>query len=457
VVTGYRLPDWLALFDISFDNASAFQASLPSKRTTMLDPRLYDLGAGLSWYEESRISNLGTTLTPLSQWLSGSLNRTVHSLAKQAGSSFHYVKIGSQDAYAFPDLLPGSIARVDRRLPASQLLAEERAGRILAIQHGSALVCARVRRGRQGRIVLCSRHLPYAPAELKLGTDTRILGHVDMEIRRVASHDSPEVPASGIDVPSGDAVPEGFGELLKWGRRRAGLSFREVSERTAEIARSLRNPHYFCAPSTLSDLETAHLPPRHIHKLISLSGIYGVVIQDLADRAGCRLDHAGQEPMPAHYRHNRDREPPAGNDSPSSFLSVVEAELEEVPFFLRTALPFLLGTSTPSVRDLFWAGLTTDLLHPYLKGAVFLAVDSRSTMPVSSLSAPAWAQPLYVLEFRDGTRFCAPCRLENRMLVVHRCTEALTEILRLRYPAEVEVLGKVTLIARRLRPREKKA
>src|SRR5215471_6033656 len=101
-------------------------------------------------------------------------------------------------------------------------------------------------------------------------------------------------------------------------------------------------------------------------------------------------------------RNDPDREPPAGNDHPSSFLNAVEAELEEVPFFLRNALPLLLGTSTVSVRDLFWAGLTSDLLHPYLKGAVFLAVDGRRTIPVSSLSAPAWAQPLYVLEFREA-------------------------------------------------------
>jgi len=457
VVTGYRLADWLALFEISFDDASAFQASLPSKRTTELDPRLYDPEAGVAWYEESRMTTLGTTLTPLSHWLSGAVNRTIDSLATKAGSFFHYVKIGSQDAYAFPDLLPGSIARVDRRLPASQLLAEERAGRILAVQHGGTLVCARVRRGRQGRIVLCSRHLPYAPAEWTVGTEARILGHVDMEIRRVVSHGSPEVPASSSEAISDAAVPEGFGELLRWARLRAGLSFREVSERTAEMARALRNPHYFCAPSALSDLETAQLPPRHVHKLISLSGVYGVAIQDLADRSGCRLDNAGQDPMPVRYRNDPDREPPAGNDHPSSFLNAVEAELEEVPFFLRNALPLLLGTSTVSLRDLFWAGLTSDLLHPYLKGAVFLAVDGRSTIPVSSLSAPAWAQPLYVLEFRDGTRFCAPCRLENRTLVVHRCTEALTEILRLRYPAEVEVLGKVTLIARRLSARLKNA
>jgi len=175
----------------------------------------------------------------------------------------------------------------------------------------------------------------------------------------------------------------------------------------------------------------------------------------LVDRAGCPLDNAGQNPMPAPYRKERDPEPPASNDHPSPFLSAVEAELEEVPFFLRKVLPFLLGTSTPSLRDLFWAGLTTDLLHPYLKGAVFLAIDSRSTIPVSSLSAPAWAQPLYVLEIREGRRFCAPCNLENRTLVVHRCTEALTEILRFRYPGDVEILGKVTLIARRLSPREK--
>jgi hypothetical protein len=447
VVSGYRLTDWLALFDISFDDASAFQASLPSKRTIELDARLYDKGASVSWYVESPVAMLGTTLTPLSDWLSGALPRTVQSLTKNAGPCFRYVKIGSQDAYAFPDLLPGSIARIDSRLPSSRLLAEDRTERILAIEHQGIIVCGQVRHGRKGRIVLCSRHLPYAPAELQLGTDARILGYVDMEIRRVVSHGKADVRASWSRTTWDSVVPGTFGELLRWARRRAGLSFREASEHTAEIARSLGHAHYFCAASTLSDLETANFPPRHVRKLISLSAIYGIAMQDLADYAGCSLQQAGQDPLPAHYRNNEKNESAIGNHHPSPFLSALETELEELPFFLRNALPLLLGRSSLSVRDLFWAGLTSELLHPYLRGAVFLAIDGRSTIPVTSLPVPVWAQPLYVLEFRDGSRCCAPCRLENRMLVVHRCTRARTEILQFRYPADVEIRGRVTVQA----------
>jgi hypothetical protein len=103
-----------------------------------------------------------------------------------------------------------------------------------------------------------------------------------------------------------------------------------------------------------------------------------------------------------------------------------------------------------SVRDLFWAGATAELLHPYLKGAAFLAVNRKSKTPTPSLASPVWAQPLYVLELRGGKRLCAACSLQEGTLLVRPCATAAGDLLRLRHRAEAEVLGKVVAIVRRL-------
>jgi hypothetical protein len=459
VLTGYRIADWMSVFGFSFDDAAGFQASWPRYQTTELDPRVYDPTAEVSWFEEVQ-APLAAELTPLSHWLSGKTTRPLESLARKTDASFRYLKIGSRDAYAFPDLLPGSIVRIDSRIPSDQLLAPDKANRILAVEHPRGIFCGRLRPLRHGRVVLCSRQLPYAPIELKLGSEAKILGYVDMEIRQVESREAPEVQASWrqlwtrhLPQPPG---PSGrLGEFARQARIRSDLSFREASKRTAEIARVLQHPNYFCAPGALSDLEARDLFPRHIHKLVSLSAVYCVSIAELTERAGLRLEDAGQEPLPAQWKYTSRREGVDMPYRPAPFLSAVQNEFEEIPFFLRKALPSILGLPSLSVRDLFWAGATAEQVHPYLKGAAFLALNRKSKTPAPSLSSPVWAQPLYVLELRGGKRLCAACSLQEGTLIVRPCTTASAGLLRLRHRADAEVLGKVVAIVRRLQPQEK--
>jgi len=455
VLTDYALADWLSVFGFSFDDAAAFQASHERYWTAELDAKLYDPHAEVSWFEETGTPALGTMLTPLSRWLTGTSERTLDSLPSKIGGSFRYLKIGSHDAYAFPDLLPGSIVRVDIRSASTSALVKDRPGHILAVESERGIVCGRIRRLSGDRIVLCSRQLAYEPAEFRLGTEARILGRVDMEIRSLESRQSPEVRPNRRRMalerahrPTGATAH--VGELLRRVRLRSGLSFREASEHTTQIARVLRDPHYSCAPGTLSDLETREGLPRHIHKLISLSAVYCLPVTELLDAAALRLAKAGREPMPAHLKYPAIREFAAAEDRPSPFLAAVEKEFEEVPFFLGRALRALCGLPNLSVRDLFWAGATGNLEHPYLRGAAFLAVNRRSKIPAPASASPTWAQPLYVLELKGGRRLCAACSLQGTTLMLRSCTTSSHEPLRLRHPNDVEVLGKVVAIVRRL-------
>jgi len=457
VLSGYRLTDWLHLFGFSFDDPARFQSSWPRYHTTELDAHVYDPSIDIAWFEEVRPVSLGAGLTPLSQWLSGRTIRSLDSLSSKFGPSFRYLKIGSRDAYAYPDLLPGSIVRVDTRITAEQLLGKEQTKYILAIEHGRGVVCSRLRIVGRGRVVLCSRQLPYAPIELKLGAEARILGIVDLEIRRLASTESPEVSrnAGRVWTPSAIRPPAPSGRIGEWVQRariRCGLSFREASERTADIARILKQPNYFCAASALSDLEAREVFPRHVHKLISLSAVYCLSIAELAGLAGLRIEDAGQAPMPDEWQRTPPRRARREGLRPSHFLEAVESKFEEIPFFLRGALPSILGQLNLSVRDLFWAGATSRLVHPYLRDSAFLAVNRKSKTPAPSLSSPVWAQPLYVLEMRDGNRLCAACSLHDGTLVIRPCTTTSGDLLRLRNRIDVEVLGRVVAIVRRLGP-----
>jgi transcriptional regulator with XRE-family HTH domain len=456
-LTGFRLADWLRLFGFSFDDPAMFQAAWPQHHTVELDARVYDQTIATPWFKERRPIVFGSALTPLSQWLSGRAVQTLDSLSGKISPLFRYLQIGSRDAYAFPDLLPGSIVRIDGRPSSERFLEKEYAESIFAVKHGRGIICSRLRRGSSNRVILCPAQLPYAPAELELGTEARILGLVDLEIRRVASLEIPKVSTSASQVwtssqgrPKAAAVHAG--EWIRRARIRSGLSFREASGRTAEIARILGHRNYFCSAGALSDLETRDSFPRHLHKLISLSAVYCVAIGDLIARAGLPWGTAGQEAIPEQFRSPSRLHAQPASVRPSLFLKMMEEEFEEIPFFLRTALPSILGLPNLSVRDLFWAGATENLFHPYLGGA---AVNRKNKTPALSLSSPVWAQPLYVLELRDGSRLCAACSLQDGILIVRPCTTASGDLLRLRNRVDAEVLGKVVAVVRRLSVRGK--
>jgi hypothetical protein len=454
VLTGYRLVDWLRLFGFSFDAAVRFQAAWPRYRTVELDTTVYDTIEDVSWFEETSAVALGEELTPLNHWLSGKISLPLDTLTGKTDCRFLYLKIGTGDAYAYPDLLPESIVRVDLRIATESMLGEMESGRIFAVEHSRGITCSRLRIGGQGKAILCPGEVPYAPVELRLGTEARILGAVDFEIRRLAYRGSPAVstyaarhwwPAVLGNQP---AARGKIGDFLRRARVRSGLSFREASGRTREIARLLKHRNYFCASSALSDMEAGDLFPRHIHKLISLSAVYCLPAGELARLAGLSLERAGQAPMPKMWRGIPDTQSAPTPLSPSPFLRAVADRFEEVPFFLRGTLPAILGLPNASVRDLFWAGATVPYNHPYLKNAAFLAVNRKSKTPAPLLSSPIWAQPIYVLELRDGKRLCAACTLENGTLLIRPCAANAQSLIRLRNHVEVEVLGRVVGVVR---------
>ena len=105
-ISGFRLVDWLAVFGFSLDDVPRFQAAFPTLRTVELDARIYDSRHAAPWFTELRIPDFAAPLTPLTSWLGLTTRRTVHPVQMHASSSYRFVKIGAQDSYAFPDLIP---------------------------------------------------------------------------------------------------------------------------------------------------------------------------------------------------------------------------------------------------------------------------------------------------------------------------------------------------------------
>jgi hypothetical protein len=333
--------------------------------------------------------------------------------------------------------------------------------RLFLVECGRGFLCSRLLGTTKGKVILRSGFLPFAQTELQLEKEARILGVLDWELRPCKTL-RPEVPTAFMKFLNPQPLPAtgtrpGLSELLRGARLRSGLSIRKASAKSRWVASELRDQRYFCAPGSLNDFETDNRLPVHIHKVISVCVLYSLRLWDLLASSGFDTAETDREPMPdnlvlrAALDSAQAATAPAGNRKQSLFLSSLVSEFQEIPFFLRKSLPTLTGLPGLSPRDVFWAGGRTVSFHPYLKDAVFAAVNRRLKKPVFLKRRSLVEQPLYILLLRDGNYLLAGCSVEDTTLVVHPYANGFSMPRMFRYGMDAEVVGKVTALFRRLK------
>jgi hypothetical protein len=195
-ISSYRLADWLRVFGFSLEDITRLQVLLPSKRTILLDTSLTDPDDWGPWLRNRPNSVTAPPIAPLAQLLELTNPQRIGSLSKVTQQGFLYAKVGSEDAFAFPDVAPGSIVRVNPRVADEFLLHEKRSGsgRLYLIEHSKGFCCCSIRPVADGVIVPVGTSLPYAQGELRLPTEAKVLGVVDLEIRPLLKMEPPKVP-----------------------------------------------------------------------------------------------------------------------------------------------------------------------------------------------------------------------------------------------------------------------
>jgi hypothetical protein len=469
-ITGYRLPDWLRVFGADLENIVKLQATLPSHNTILLDSSLVDPYAWIPWVR-NRIGNIPLPpIAPLSQLLELSHLRRLRSLSEAGDRGFLYAKIGYQDALAFPDLLPGSIVRVNPDIPDKPILRTNGiSSHLFVIEHCKGLFCCRLRTVGGSVIVPVSTKLSYAQVELRVPQEARLLGIVDLELRPLVMADEPRIPKelakhwkprpfSRKQELGPLSRKQELGPLLHNARVTMRLSLREASQVTRKIADLLGDDRYFISPSSLCDYELSSAAPRHLQKDITLCSLYGLRFQTFLRAIGISPEEVGNEPMPDHFMSRFPREASAEeveediNDKPvgGGFLEQLLERCEEVPFFLRESVAPLSGLGDISLNDFFWVGGKYDVVYPYLANGFLALVNRRRKRPFRLPSKPPWQQPLYVLLKRDGKYLCACCSIESSTLVVHPYSQRFYCPEQFHDHRDVEVVGQIVMIARKL-------
>jgi hypothetical protein len=456
-LTGYQLSDWLRLFGADLENIARLQSSLPSRRTILLDSSLADPFAWVPWFR-NRIGNFpAPAIAPLRQFLEPAGPKRLRSLSESNNRGFMYAKIGYQDVLSFPDLLPESIVRINPNIPNKLTLRPNGiSNRIFLIEHCKGLVCCRLSGVGDNIVVPVSTKLAYAPVELRLPQEARLLGIVDLELRPLRVSKEPDVPVELAKQwkPRPLSREENIGQVLHHARINMRLSLREASGVSRKIADLFGDYRYFISPSSLCDYELLNTAPRQFQKAITLCSLYGLHFRTFLKTIGIVSEEAGSEPMPDHFVSrvpHEDRSEHRSNKSANEGL--LEQLLErtgEVPFFLRNSIEPISGLVNASLNDFFWLGGKYDVLYPYLENGLVALVNRRKKRPFYFPSKPLWQQPLYILVKRDGTYLCACCGLENDTLVVHPYSRHFHSPEQFHYRKDVEVLGQIVMIARKL-------
>jgi hypothetical protein len=188
--------------------------------------------------------------------------------------------------------------------------------------------------------------------------------------------------------------------------------------------------------------------------------VYSIGFFDFLHTAGLELDQMGVDPIPDELvpresgnRRGRSRDDPSsepGRSDASGFLTDLVEEWAEVPLFLKSSLPGIMGLKSLALSDVFWVGGDPRPLHPYLDGAAFVTVNRRQRKPIESTARPLWEQPIYLVLKRDGSYLSSCCTFERGLLVIHPYPDRPFAPRKLRDGIDAEVVGQVTAIVRRL-------
>lgn len=460
-VSRYDFDDWLRVFGFNPENIAQLQVLLPSKRTLLLDSSLADPEYLIPWFRNKLGNVRSPAIAPLGRLLELAPSRRLRSFDRPDNSTYVYVKIGRQDAFAFPDLLPGSIVRADTRVTQEMLSSGHRTDSkpFFLIQHSNGLSCCRLQTVGKNRVTSLCGQLPYAQVELQLHEEARVLGILDLEIRPLFKPEQPDVPAElakhwrPLALRRDDTK---LSNLLRAARLRSALSFREASAMSRRVAAELGDEQYFAAAGSLSDYEARDIPPRHVHKAITLCAIYGLQLSTFLRSIGLRPEDAGSDPIPDRLVPRRLAAGSPRNtietDDPteSGFLGHLLRQSGHVPFFLRESLSDLSDLNNLSLHDFFWVGGESNPLHPLLVNGLLAIVNRHRKRPFYFRSKPLWQQPIYLLLRRNGTYTCGCCSLENRTLVIHPNSPTYQPPEQMRNHDDAEVIGQIVTVARRL-------
>jgi len=248
------------------------------------------------------------------------------------------------------------------------------------------------------------------------------------------------------------------GKRLRAERLRARLSTRAVQRLSQQIAQEKdNNQDYYISHGWLTEVENGKFTPS-IYKLYSLSLIYKCGYLKIMGFFGINILDAAREQrlvsLPHTHLIGSNLEPPGQTIMlPLELRQNVElarTNLVSRMFEAWGGIPIALLQQMDLRHCLCgYIGLEDYTLYPLVRPGSFVEIDERQSKVKPGNWQNEFDRPIYFVELRNGYA-CSWCELDRNQLILVPCPQSRGQIRQLRYPAEADIVGRVTAITMRI-------
>jgi len=252
------------------------------------------------------------------------------------------------------------------------------------------------------------------------------------------------------------------GAKLQRMRERLGLSVREVARRSQMVVAERQNRDFSLSRAWITDVEKGRFVPG-IFKIVSLSVIYQMTIAEIHALYGINPGDITQEqplfsPPKTHILTSPDES--TSDNAGTADDSDITLQLENTNLLSKLVdiwgdVPVPLLRRLDLRRSLYgYIGTQDRTMSPLLPPGTFVQIDAKQTRVRKSPAKregpqSPFARPIYFLDIRTGYA-CGWCEIKDGVLTVIPHPDSGEMTRSFRYPSEVEVVGRVTGIARRI-------
>ena len=244
------------------------------------------------------------------------------------------------------------------------------------------------------------------------------------------------------------------GKRLRAERLRAGLSTRQVQKLSQLIAQEKDDNQDYCiSHAWLTEVENGKFTPS-IYKLYSLAliykcswikilGFFGIDLLAAAEEqklvglpetqlVGSNLELTGRSMMiPLDLRKDVEL-------ARTNLVSRMFEKWGDLPAEFRQQMDF-------RHRLFGYVGLEDHTLYPLIRPGSFVEIDDRQNKIQRGIWPNEFERPIYFVELHDGYA-CSWCELNGNQLMLIPSPQSRTPVRQVRYPAQADLVGRVTMV-----------
>jgi transcriptional regulator with XRE-family HTH domain len=244
------------------------------------------------------------------------------------------------------------------------------------------------------------------------------------------------------------------GKRLKALRERLGLSTRDVQRMSRQIASEKQNEEFYLSHNWVTDIENGKFRPG-MFRMYSISAIYHLRYTDVAGYFGLQIadlrrDSASIQLPKTHLLGSIGDAEDEAVSLPVEFKS--DFRFEQTNLLARVvekwdAVPVGLLQHLDLRTSVYgYIGLEDFTLYPLIRPGSLVQIDAGQRKISPTPWKTEFERPIYFTELRDGY-VCSWCEIDRGRLMVIPHAHSRREVRVFDYPAEAEIVGRVTGVA----------